>query len=65
MAVVALDLSEEELLSSARVYEVGRRRPADDESDAEEDEDEDSDGGSEVGGSWMGNWADLELVRFD
>ncbi|GLI63938.1 hypothetical protein VaNZ11_007079, partial [Volvox africanus] len=49
VAIVAVDLTEEEVTASARVYEVGRRRPADDESDAEEedDEDDDSDGGSE------------------
>ncbi|KXZ51678.1 hypothetical protein GPECTOR_11g13 [Gonium pectorale] len=50
VAVVAVDLADEELSSAARVYEVGRRRPADDESDADEDDEEDSDdsdGGSE------------------
>ncbi|GIL71764.1 hypothetical protein Vretifemale_2075, partial [Volvox reticuliferus] len=49
VAVVAVDLTEEEVTASARVYEVGRRRPADDESDAEEEDDEedDSGGGSE------------------
>ncbi|GFR42555.1 hypothetical protein Agub_g3434, partial [Astrephomene gubernaculifera] len=50
VAVVALDAADEELSSAARVYEVGRMRPAEEDSDAEEEEDEDeeeSEGGSE------------------
>ncbi|KAG2449728.1 hypothetical protein HYH02_005255 [Chlamydomonas schloesseri] len=48
LAVVCVDLAEEQLTSAARVFEVGRRRPADDDSDADDDDDDDdSDGGSE------------------
>ncbi|MQL76982.1 hypothetical protein Taro_009398 [Colocasia esculenta] len=50
IAVVAMD-DHEEMFSSARLYEIGRRRPTDDDSDPddvvdsdEEDEDEDSEG---------------------
>ncbi len=60
MGVVCVDVSDEQLVSCARVYEVGRRRAgeAGDESDEEEEEDsssegedeEDSDGGGEGGG---------------
>lgn len=59
VGVVCVDVADEQLVSCARVYEVGRRRAgeAGDESDDEEEEDSssegedegDSDGGSEVG----------------
>lgn len=54
IAVVAMD-DHEEMFSSARLYEIGRRRPTDDDSDPddavdsdEEDDDEDEDSEADV-----------------
>lgn len=51
LGLVTMD-DQEEMFSSARIYEIGRRRPTDDDSDpddaeSEEDEDEDDEDGDE------------------
>ena len=50
VGLITMD-DQEEMFSSARVYEIGRRRPTDDDSDpddAESDEDEDEDDDADV-----------------
>lgn len=64
IGVVAMD-DHEDMLSSARLYEIGRRRSTDDDSDpddgAETDEEDEEDDDSEIGDGLVGTDLDGDL----